>query len=329
MSTEIKSWEIIDGELKSIDKTLSQEGRREKDHLEMWIKTNPEIIGHNIILIGRQIYTKSGPLDFLGIDDEGNTVIVELKRDKLAREVIAQAIDYASDVESFSVDKLSEHCMEFNGQSLEDMMNEKFPELNIEEISINLNQRIILIGFGIDESLSRMIEWLSSKSEISINAVLLNYVKTSTGNELLSRTVILPEIESVRKRKSKKFTISMSDEPGNYSIGELEEKLKTYLSKNLWSVRRLKQAILPALLRSEEKMTRTQLLQELVENADAEDTRQAGYFFSLISNQLGQEKNDFLRQVISYEYPNYEWEKDNFSIRNEYRSLIQSLLKSD
>jgi hypothetical protein len=27
-------------------------------------------------------------------------------------------------------------------------------------------------------------------------------------------------------------------------------------------------------------------------------------------------KNDFLRQVIGYEYPNYPWEKDNYSIRD-------------
>ena len=30
---------------------------------------------------------------------------------------------------------------------------------------------------------------------------------------------------------------------------------------------------------------------------------------------MGMEKNDFLRQVIGYEYPTNEWEKDNYFIR--------------
>jgi hypothetical protein len=30
--------------------------------------------------------------------------------------------------------------------------------------------------------------------------------------------------------------------------------------------------------------------------------------------------------VIAYEYPNYEWEKDNFSPRGEYRDLVREVL---
>jgi len=47
---------------------------------------------------------------------------------------------------------------------------------------------------------------------------------------------------------------------------------------------------------------------------------------SLISLQIGMKKNDFLRQVISYEYPNYPWEKDNYAIRQGYKELIEELI---
>ncbi|MCB0605823.1 MAG: DUF91 domain-containing protein, partial [Saprospiraceae bacterium] len=90
MSTEIKTWEIVNGELKQLSTTLADNGRKETEHLEKWIKTKPEILGNDILIIGEQVYTKSGPLDFLGIDNNGNLVIVELKRDKLARLVLAQ-----------------------------------------------------------------------------------------------------------------------------------------------------------------------------------------------------------------------------------------------
>ena len=38
------------------------------------------------------------------------------------------------------------------------------------------------------------------------------------------------------------------------------------------------------------------------------------------------EGNDFLRQVIAYEYPNHPWEKDNFSLRPEYRELVEEVI---
>ena len=59
---------------------------------------------------------------------------------------------------------------------------------------------------------------------------------------------------------------------------------------------------------------------------EAKDESQAGYFLSLIFNQLGQEKNDFLCQVISYEYPTYSWEKDRFCLKGEYKEMINEIL---
>jgi hypothetical protein len=55
---------------------------------------------------------------------------------------------------------------------------------------------------------------------------------------------------------------------------------------------------------------------------------QAGYFLALISSQLGFKWNDFLRQVIKYEFPNNKWEKDNFTIRTEYRELVKEVLRN-
>ena len=42
---------------------------------------------------------------------------------------------------------------------------------------------------------------------------------------------------------------------------------------------------------------------------------------------MGMKKNDFLRQVIGYEYPTYEWEKDNYFIHPEYRQVVTDVLK--
>lgn len=325
MATIIKTWEIVNGELKETVESMIEAARKEKDHLEKWIKTNHKILGQDILIIGEQVYTKSGPMDFLGIDNSGNTVIVELKRDKLPREALIQAIDYASDVATWSIEKINEVCLEYSEQSLEDNISEKFEGVEIEDLVINKAQRILLVGFSIEEPLSRIIEWLSSNYDLGINAIILNYIKTSSGDELLSKTVIIPEEVEKAKIDKRKYKILMSDEPGNYSDEELKDLLIKYFSKDLYSARRIKNVVLPFLLKNK-LASREELKKEFVKVKEAEDTNRAGYFLSLISNQLGQQKKDYLRQIISYEYPNYPWGKDNFKLKEEYREMIESIL---
>ncbi len=325
MATEINTWQIVDGKLTQVSSSLADNGRKEKDDLEQWIKSNPEILGNDIAIIGEQVYTKSGPLDFLGIDRSGNTVIVELKRNKLPREVLAQAIDYASDISSYEPDQLNEICLAFTKQTLGDYLTEKFSDTNFEEVVINQAQRLLLVGFSIEEPLHRMIEWLSEKYNLGINAIVLHYTKTKSGDELLSRTVIIPEEVEREKANKKKFVIEMSNEPGSYDDKTLKAHLLKYLSNNLYSAKRIRDYILPVLLKHG-KVTREQMLKEFVKMKAATDERQAGYFLSLISSQLGHKWKDYLRQVISYDTPNNWWEKDNFSIRPEYKNLVEEVL---
>ena len=325
MSTEIKTWQIIDGKLKAVDSSLIKENRTEQYDLETWIASNPSIIGPDIIIIGRQAQTKSGPLDLLGIDKNGNLIIIELKRDRLPREALAQAIDYASDISHWDLDKISEICVKYTGKNLEDVLNEQFPDISLENLSINETQRIIFVGFSIDSALERMINWLSDKYSVNINAILLNYIKTQSGDELINRTSIISEEVEQEKIKKRKFQIPMSDEPGNYDDEKLRKLLKKYLSQSLYSAKRIRDVLLPVCL-EKGKITREELKQEFVKYGEADNVRDAGYFLSLISLQLGMKKNDFLRQVIRYEYPNYPWEKDNYRIDEKHRELVKNIL---
>ena len=264
-------------------------------------------------------------MDFLGIDTSGNVVIVELKRDRLPREALAQAIDYASDVASWDIDRFKEICLSFTKQTLEEFLQEKFDGLAIEDLAFNQAQRLLLVGFAIEESLARMIEWLSDKYSVGINAIMLNYARTSQGDEILSRMVMIPEEIEKQKANKKKFIIDMSNDPGSYEPDLLEAKLKEYLAKNLYSSQRIRDHFLPILLQRG-RVTRDQLRKEFVSRKAAPDESQAGYFLSLISNQLGHKWKDYLRQVIRYEFPNHPWEKDNFEIREEYVELVMKIL---
>ena len=250
MATEIGVWQIIDEKLKPIDISLAESGDMEKD-FEKWIKECPQVLGRDILIIGEQTQTKSGPLDFLGIDKSGNLVIVELKRGNLPRDVLAQAIDYVSDIASWDLDKINETCLKFTGESLENNIIDNFDDIDLESININETQRILLVGFSLDEALERMIEWLSDNYNLSINALIFKFIKTQSNDKLIARTMIIPEqVEKERIKKSGN-KINISDEPGDYEEDILEELLINYLKEPRKTPQRIKHILLHYVLNTQ------------------------------------------------------------------------------
>ena len=132
--------------------------------------------------------------------------------------------------------------------------------------------------------------------------------------------MISEDLEEKRSR-DKKFTIPMSDDPGQYSADELRRLLHDYLSKNLVTAQRIRDVLIPACLK-QGRLSREELKNEFLRQNPDVDPSKAGFSLSVISGQMGMKKNDFLRQVIGYEYPTYEWEKDNYFIRPEHRQLV-------
>lgn len=326
MGTEIRSWQIVAGELRPVTSNLYAAGRTEPYDLEPWIESCPELLGDTIAIIGPQVQTSSGPLDLLGIDRAGNAVIIELKRDVLPREALAQAIDYASDVASWSVEKLSEICSHKHHRSLEEHLAEVFPDIDMESLSFNGAQRILLVGFAIESSLERMIEWLSDHFGVGINAVLLHYTRTANGDELLTRTsIISEELEQERGTRRRQFVMPMSDDPGRYDEATLKAKLVEYLSSDRITNRRVRDVLLPILL-TRRVISREDLKAEYERRVPDAEPGKVGGILASVSLQLGRKANDFLRQVISYGYPRHAWEKDDFSLRPEYRHVVEEVL---
>lgn len=64
-----------------------------------------------------------------------------------------------------------------------------------------------------------------------------------------------------------------------------------------------------------EALSGTDICGEMIDRGEPQAHGYAGQFISLISGQIGQAKNDFLRRVIAYEYPDDEWQKYNYRIR--------------
>ncbi|WOK37296.1 endonuclease NucS domain-containing protein [Sphingomonas sp. C3-2] len=76
--------------------------------LEDMIVAASRILSDEWMLIGRQGRTGNGGIiDLLAIAPDGALVLIELKRDRTPREVVAQAIDYACWVEGLEADEIA------------------------------------------------------------------------------------------------------------------------------------------------------------------------------------------------------------------------------
>ena len=87
----------------------------------------------------------------------------------------------------------------------------------------------------------------------------------------------------------------------------------------------MRDILIPALLKTK-VLSRDQLKKAFVNFDPKYDENKVGYYLTLVSSQLGMTKNDYLRQVVAYEYPRHKWEKDSFSIREQYRDLVKEVL---
>ena len=201
MPDQIRLWEISKDQLNEITQSkLDLESR-----LETWLDNDISILADDLLAIGRQVITDyGGKLDLLCIDRNGDLVIVELKKDKTAREVIAQALDYASWVKDLSNERVREianaYLLTKNGSNLENAFCEKFSS-EFPDI-LNAQHNIIIVAAQIDSSSERIIKYLSETYGVRINVATFQYFCDSSGRELLARKLLMEaEIKPVNLSK--------------------------------------------------------------------------------------------------------------------------------
>ncbi len=121
MVKEVRLWQVGNGDhLTEIrDVKLDLESR-----LEEWLVRDISVLDPGLLLIGRQVATDGGPLDLLCLNERGDLVIVELKRDKTPREITAQVLDYASCVVDLPNEKVRSIAESYLNAGLDDVFKE-------------------------------------------------------------------------------------------------------------------------------------------------------------------------------------------------------------
>lgn len=190
MGAEIKLWHIADDTLNPIDSSsLDLESR-----LEEWLRKDIGLVNDDLLVIGKQVATAhTGSIDLLAMDAAGNLVILELKRDKTPRDVVAQTLDYASWVKTLRYDDVEQIAAEFLGgdDALEQAFTEKF-RADLPEV-VNETHRMYIVASAPDPSTERILEYLSETYGVDINFASFNYFKTDDGVEIVGRSMLIDE----------------------------------------------------------------------------------------------------------------------------------------
>ena len=80
-------------------KTFSELGFTERKHLQEWLAHEPSALGEELLIIQKEFDGFDDTrerLDLLALDKDGNLVIIENKLDDSGRDVVWQALKYAS-----------------------------------------------------------------------------------------------------------------------------------------------------------------------------------------------------------------------------------------
>jgi len=162
---------------------LNNSSLASEQELENMIVRTPGILSSEWMLIGRQEQTSfGGRIDLLAIAPDGSLVLIELKRDRTPREIVAQALDYASWVEQLTADKIAQIYQRFtNGGNLGAAFKQNFGSA-LDEDSLNQSHQIILVAAELDNSTERIINYLNAR-DIAINAIFFQVFQHA--NELL------------------------------------------------------------------------------------------------------------------------------------------------
>ena len=189
--------------------------------------------GIDLLVIGRQVRTGYGGfIDLLALDAEGRVHVLELKRDRTPRDVVAQTLDYGSWVQGLGLDDLEQIYLDhYDGET---GLGEAFAEHFASPLPdvVNADQQFTIIASELDPTSDRIIEFLADSYGVPINAVFFRHFRDEDRYYLARTWLLDPEPSEVSvgrpsRRKSQPWNgrdfyaiLGRADDPERWLIAE-------------------------------------------------------------------------------------------------------------
>ena len=222
----------IDGDT---PKRLSSATLPSEATLEQYLEKDPSLLGERLLVIGRQVKTPHGKfIDLLAMDVEGNLHVLELKRDKTLRDVVAQVLDYGSWVSALDrnsvIDLANDHLDVPFESAFEDVFGTSAPD------ELNASLQLTIVATDLDSGSERIVTYLRTFG-VPVNAVFFSYLEDE-GRRYLARSWLARDDESdgggtafVKNKKGKRAEWNGHDwfvSFGAYSGGRVWEDGRKY-----------------------------------------------------------------------------------------------------
>ncbi|MCD9496759.1 DUF4268 domain-containing protein [Photobacterium phosphoreum] len=153
-------------------KRFSDLGFRERDHLQEWLANQPDALGEELLIIQKEFDGFDDTrerLDLLAMDKDGNLVIIENKLDDTGRDVMWQALKYASYCSNLTKSQIVEIFQSYlnrycNGGDAKSLLCEFLDAPDLSEIVLNsgINQRLMLVAANFRKEVTSTALWLLS-----------------------------------------------------------------------------------------------------------------------------------------------------------------------
>lgn len=174
-------------------------------YFESWLENSPALLlddedgGNTVLWIGRQVTANVGTVDkfpdLIGIDASGDLIIVELKKGKTPRDIIAQILEYASWGASLEYNDLDELARNYyindkdnSGKSLKEVFQEVFniEDDSIKEVIFNRKQKLYIVAEEVSPIVRQVSEYLRDTYKVNINHLEYQVLRTKDDEYLLS-----------------------------------------------------------------------------------------------------------------------------------------------
>ncbi len=187
-------------------------------NLEDWIATDPALLAEGLRVIGRQVSLDGGPLDLLGIDAQGRWVVIELKRERLYRETVAQALDYVACFKALDPnevrDKLIPKLDAFGDPSeLAELIASQLEDEEEREVAV------LLVGTGVDPGLERVVSYLG-EYELPVSVTTFEVFALASGEQLLVREVIEERVAAPTGNSKQKSVDAIHRQADSNGVGD-------------------------------------------------------------------------------------------------------------
>ena len=170
-----------------------------EQHLESWLENNPWILvpGEDIFWIGKRTSARVEDMtifpDLLGVDAEGNLIVVELKRGRTPRDTIAQLLDYAAwadEILDMEVREIAERYFEeqeeLQKESFDDVFRSAFDMLETDEVPmLNRSLRLYIVAGRISERILKVCRFLRNSHSVNVSCIAVSMFETETGNAVI------------------------------------------------------------------------------------------------------------------------------------------------